>query len=149
MSAGTRYRIDQTPDRLKRCTWVSPDGRVFLELPHTIPWYYTAAALTLYQGVEQGMNPDYDFLVKAISSVSDVPGTLIQIQWPDGRFLSNPGLPVYDFIGVGLRGWVLENPEILPRGSKVKLQVDNSANGSAVNLDLFFEGVLRIPMVTE
>lgn len=144
-----RYRIDETPDQLAGCTWTSPEGRVFLELPHAMPWYYTAAGSTLYQGIEQGMNPDYDFIVKAICAVIDVPVTLIQIQWPDGRFLSNPGLPMYDFIGTGLRGWVLENPELIQRGEKIKLQVDNSANASAVNLDLFFEGLLRIPMVNQ
>ena len=96
------------------------------------------------------MSAQYDFVINGISAVVDVTGddeTLLQIQWPDGRYLSNPGLPVWDFIGTGLRGWVLENPEVIAHGSKVKLNIDNSGNGSNVNLGLFFEGVLRIPMV--
>lgn len=139
-----------TDYQLQACAWTSPEGAAFLELPHTIPWYFTAAAGTAYPGVEQAMSAQYDFVVKGISAVVDFTGldeTLVQIQWPDGRFLSNPGLPVWDFIGTGLRGWVLENPELIAHGSKLKVNTDNSANFSAVNLALFFEGVLRIPMV--
>lgn len=139
-----------TDYQLQACSWTSPDGAMFLELPHTIPWYFAAAADTLYAGIEQAMSAQYDFVINGISAVVDVTGddeTLLQIQWPDGRYLSNPGLPVWDFIGTGLRGWVLENPEVIAHGSKVKLNIDNSGNGSNVNLGLFFEGVLRIPMV--
>lgn len=146
----SRYKISSAPDMLVGCTWRAPSGQLFLPLAHTIPWYFQAALSKAYQGIEQGMNADYDFLVKAIGAVVDTPGnntTLVQIQWPDGRYLSNPGLSVFDFIGTGLRGWGLDNPELIPRGAKVKLNVDNSGNSlSVVNLALFFEGVLLVPM---
>ena len=147
----TSFTVPKLTDmQFRACNWTSPAGADFLPLAHTIPWYFTAAATTLYQGIEQAMNSQYDFLVTGISAVVDVTGnneTLLQIQWPDGRFLSNPGLPVWDFIGTGLRGWVLENPELIPHGTKVKLNIDNSNNSSIVNLGLFFEGLLRVPMV--
>lgn len=139
-----------TDYQFQSCSWTSPEGATYLELPHTISWYFQALADTDYPGLEQAMSAQYDFVIHAIGAVVDVTGddeTLVQIQWPDGRFLSNPGLPVWDFIGTGLRGWNLENPELIAHGSKVKLNVDNTDNSSNVNLALFFEGVLRIPMV--
>lgn len=101
------------------------DGEEYLELPFTVPWYFLAAAGVSSEGLELAMSADYDFEVHAVSAVIGAPGPLAQIQWPDGRYLSNPGLPMFDFIGTGQRGFLLENPELIPRGAKVKVNVSN------------------------
>ena len=104
---------------------VIEDGEEFVELPFTVPWYFLAAAGVNSEGLELAMSADYDFEVRAVSAVIGAPGPLAQIQWTDGRYLSNPGLPVFDFIGTGERGFLLENPELIPRGAKVKVNVSN------------------------
>lgn len=148
--SGTFKQPQLTDYQFAGCVWTAPDGARFLLLPKTIVWYFRATSGTQTNGIEQSFDPDYDVLVKSIGGYeSNEAGDVcyVQVQWPDGRYLSNPGLPVWDFIGTGLRGFLLEQGEIIPRGQKVKFNVDNSGNEDDTDLALYFEGVVLIPMV--
>ena len=145
------FRIPKLTDyQLKGCIWQAPDGSKFLPMPYTVPWYFHAAASSIKLGVEQAFHSEFDFYINAIGGIQnkqDGDVTYIQVQWPDGRYLSNPGLPVWDFIGTGMRGFCIESGERVAHGSKVKLNVDNSGNDEDCDIALFFEGVLLVPMV--
>jgi len=134
--------------QLQSCTrWVSPDGVVYLELPYVLPFFKTVAAGAMVDDSELGTPPAYEFACKAIGSTGVTPGTLVQIQWPDGRYLSNPGVDFFSFVGTGRRGRLLDVPKRLRPASKIRLNIDNSGVAVASELEIYFEGVLRIPLV--
>jgi hypothetical protein len=93
------------------------------------------------------INSEFDFVAKVLSSTTLVAGVMLQVQWPGGRYLSRPGFSVFDFLGTGFRGRLIDEPETIARGDKVRLNIDATAAASDVNLALYFEGVLRLPMV--
>lgn len=125
--------------------WTAPDGTVYVPVPFVVPITFRAAAGVAYPGVEIGCDSEFDFEASVISAVVIVPGATVQVQWPDGRYNSNPGIPVYDFIGTGKRALLLDPPELIPRGDKIRLNIQGGAVDSTINL--FFEGVLKVPMV--
>jgi hypothetical protein len=134
--------------QLASCTrWVSPEGVVYLELPYVLPFYKRIAAAAVIDDSELGTPPGYEFAVKLISSTGVTPGTLVQVRWPDGRYLSNPGIDFFSFVGSGRRGRSFDVPKRLRPSSKIRFNLDNSSVGSAADLEIFFEGVLRIPLV--
>lgn len=135
--------------QLAGCTrWRSPDGVVYLELPHVISLYQALTAnQPILPDVQLGTPPEFDFVVKVVSYTGLTPGTLIQIQWPDGRYLSNPGVDAFSFIGTGKRGRLVSHFKTCPASSKIRVTFDNSAVSAASNTELHFEGVLRIPLV--
>lgn len=128
--------------------WTDPAGVEFLELPHTICVFTSVAGdAAIVPDYEQATPAEFDFLVKAISYTGLTPGTLIQIQWPDGRYLQSSPVDFFSFCGTGKRARWLEIPKLLPPNSKIRLTINNSAVGSQSNIEMYFEGVLRIPMV--
>ena len=127
--------------------WVSPGGMTFLELPHTVTTFTSIAAGVAVPEYEQGTPAEFEFLVKAISFTGITAGTLIQIQWPDGRYLQSKPVDFFSFVGTGKRARWLEAPKLCPPNSKIRLTIDNSAAGSQSDIELYFEGVLRVPMV--
>ena len=128
--------------------WSYPNGVEFFPVPFTIPVYETLQAdQAIVPDYEVATHSEYDFLVRVISYTGLTPGTLIQIQWPDGRYLSNAGVDVFSFYGTGKRGRLLEVPKLLPPNTKIRLTLDNSAVGSISNVELFFEGVLKVPFI--
>lgn len=135
--------------QLASCTrWVSPEGVVYLELPYVLPFFRTVAAGAMVDDAELGTPPGYEMACKAISSTGVTPGTLVQIQWPDGRYLSNPGVDFFSFVGTGRRAWSLaDTPKRLRPASKIRFNIDNSGVAVASELEIYFEGVLRIPLV--
>lgn len=135
--------------QLKTCTrWQAPDGTVYLPLTYTIPFYQTLAAnAAALADVEVGTHPEYGFLCKGITYTGVTPGTLLQIQWPDGRFLSAAPMDFFSFIGTGKRGRLVDPFKYLRPASKIRLNLDNSLVGSISNVELFFEGVILKPMV--
>lgn len=135
--------------QMKTCTrWQGPDNRVFLELPKTISLYQSFGANAApVPDIELGTPPNYDFICKVVSYTGITPGTIIQIQWPDGRYLSNPGVDAFSFWGTGKRGRLLSVHKRMPPSSKIRVTCDNSAVGSVSNVELHFEGVLRVPMI--
>ena len=143
------YRQMQLSDlQLQSCTrWVAPDGTVYLEVPYVLPFYRTMAAGTFADDSELGTPPEYEFAVKVISSTGTTPGTLVQIRWPDGRYLSNPGIDFFSFVGTGRRGRLMSVPKRLRPASKIRFNLDNSAVEVSSALEIFFEGVLRIQLV--
>jgi hypothetical protein len=129
--------------------FTDPSGVQILELPHTVPVFTSVAGdAPVVADYEQGTPAEFAFLVKAISFTGLTPGTLIQIQWPDGRYLQNSPVDFFSFCGTGKRARWLEAPKLCPPNSKIRLTIDNSAVGSQSDIELYFEGVLRIPMVT-
>jgi hypothetical protein len=146
----TEYRQLQLTDlQISACQrWQTPEGTQLFELPHILPFFQGFAAnLPLVTDVELGTPPEFDFVVKAIGNTSQTPGTLVQVQWPDGRYLSSAGVDVYSFWQTGKRGRLLDRPKRMPPSSKIRLSVDNSAVGSISNQELYFEGVLLVPMI--
>lgn len=144
------YRQLELSDlQIQSCSrWRDPSGREFLELFHVIPFYLTLQAdAAPLQDVELGINSEFDFVCCAIDYTGQTAGTLVQIQWPDGRYLSQTGVDVFNFIQTGKRGRLVDPKKVCERGSKIRLNIDNSAVGEASSLELFFEGVLRIPMI--
>jgi len=132
--------------QLKSCTkWVA-NGQALLPIPHVIPFYYYAQTGQMYSDVELATPSEGPFVCKVISSTGTVPGTIVQIQWPDGRYLSNPGIDFFSFVGTGRRGRLVYPHKILPRTSKIRLNLDNT-NGANANMEIFFEGLLLMPMV--
>jgi hypothetical protein len=134
--------------QLASCTrWVAPDGVVYLELPYILAFYKTIAAGAVADDSELGTPPAYELAVKGISSTGITPGTLVQVQWPDGRYLSNPGCDFFSFVGTGRRAWCISNPKRLRPNSKIRFNIDNSAVLVSADLEIYFEGALRIPLV--
>lgn len=134
--------------QIEACSlWKDPAGVSYLEVPHVVPFYFVIAAGATKEDVELGTPAEFAFRCKVVSSTCLTPGTLIQIQWPDGRYLSNPGIDFFSFVGTGRRGRNLEHPKVFPPSSKIRFNLDNSAVAVDSELELFFEGVLLVPMV--
>ena len=128
--------------------WTAPNGTVFIELPHTLAVYTTLAAnAPIVTDYEQATPPEFSFFAKAISNTGLTPGTLVQVQWPDGKYLSNVPVDAFSFWGTGKRARWLEIGKLCPPSSKIRLTFDNSAVDAESDVEMFFEGVLRIPMV--
>lgn len=134
--------------QLASCTrWVAPDGVVILELPTVLPYFRTVNAGAIIDDAELGTPASYPFLCKAICFTGVTPGTLIQVQWPDGRYLSNPGVDFFSFVGTGRRARLVRPHKLMQPSSKIRLNIDNSGVGTAADLELYFEGVFRVPLV--
>lgn len=128
--------------------YTTPQGLQILPLPWTLPGYVSLTALQApVPDFEIGTHPEFPFLVRAISYTGLVPATLIQVQWPDGKYLSNAPVDFFSFVGTGKRGRYLEVPKLCPPQSKIKLNLDNSAVSSNSDVEVYFEGCLLIPLV--
>lgn len=124
-----------------------PNGSQILELPWTVPVFTSVAALTTVEDFEVSTHPEFAFEVKAVSYTGLVPGTLIQIQWPDGLYLQNTPVDFFSFCGTGKRARWLEVPKLCGTNAKIRLNINNSAVDQQSDIELYFEGVLKIPMV--
>jgi hypothetical protein len=127
------------------CNWKAPEGVLYLPLPFVLPFYRRLGAGRIIPDVEIS-TPEFPFEVRVISSTGQTPGTLLQVQWPDGRYLSNPGFDLWGFVGTGRRGRLIDPYKLLPAASKIRLNFDNT-NGAQADLELFFEGSIRVPLV--
>ena len=128
--------------------WTAPNGTKYIELPHTVCVFTSLTAnQPIVTDYEQATPPEFWFLAKAVSYTGLTPATLVQIQWPDGKYLSNVPVDLFSFCGTGKRARWLEYPKLCPPNSKIRLTLDNSAVDSESDVQLFFEGVLRVPMV--
>lgn len=127
--------------------WTLPSGIVKLALPRVIPFYQLIRAGQILNDLEVGTPPENDFVCKVVSSTGVTPGTLVQIQWPDGRYLSNPGLDFFSFVGTGKRGRLISPHKFLPKNSKIRFNLDNSGVGSDANMEIYFEGILLVDLV--
>ena len=129
-------------------TFKDPSGTQYLELPHTVCVFTTVGAnAAIIPDYEQATPPEFPFLVKMISYTGLTAGTLIQIQWPDGRYLQNTPVDFFSFCGTGKRARWLEAPKMCPPNAKIRLTIDNSQVDAQSDIELYFEGVLRVPMV--
>lgn len=148
MNASPFRQVQLSDLQLKSCMrWTDPDGVVHLEVPYVLPFYRSIAAGAFADDSELGTPPEYEFVCKVIGNTGVTPGTLIQIRWPDGRYLSNPGVDFFSFVGTGRRGRLLDVPKRLRPASKIRFNIDNTGVGSAADLEIYFEGALRIPLV--
>lgn len=127
--------------------WADPGDTVYLPLPFVVP--YTALLESGEMSFpEVAFHPEYDFEVRLISGRAPLPGPSYQLQWPDGRYLQNDQVSVFDFLGTGMRARGLDPFEIVPRGQKCRLQLTNfSESEDPISLSLWFEGVLRVPLI--
>lgn len=128
--------------------WTAPNGVTFLELYQVVPVFTSVGAnVQPIVDYEVGTPPEFAFLVKAISYTGVTPGTLIQVQWPDGRYLQQSPVDFFSFCGTGRRARWIEGGKLCPPNSKIRLKIDNSLVDAQSDIELYFEGVLRIPMV--
>jgi hypothetical protein len=143
--------------QLRACSlWTDPDGSQYLPVYKCLPFYFVAPAnpptTTPIQDTELGTPPRYRFLCKVISAAfsqtanPSIPTPKIQIQWPDGRYLSNPALPVFSFVGTGKNGRLVWPHKMCPPSSKLRMNVDNTASTVAYQVQMFFEGCLLVPL---
>jgi len=129
--------------------WTAPSGTQYLELPHILPYFNQVGAGDVLDGEEIGTPAEYPFVCKAIGFTGLTPGTLIQIQWPDGRYLSNPGVDFFSFVRTGRLGRLIDPFKAMPANSKILMNINNSGQDVAANLEIYFEGCLRIPLVSQ
>jgi hypothetical protein len=135
--------------QLATCTrWLNPSGVTVLPVAHTIPFFYQIAANTAADAVELATHAEFPFLLKVLSFTGVTPGTLIRLQWPDGRYLSNPGVDFFSFMRTGKLGRLIDPHKRLPPAQKIRLDIDNSAVGTAAVIELYLEGVLEVPLVS-
>jgi hypothetical protein len=128
--------------------WSNPSGVQYLELPHVVPVFTSIGAnVAPIADYEVGTPAEFAFLVKCLSYTGLTPGTLIQVQWPDGRYLQSNPVDMFSFCGTGKRARWLERPKLCPPNTKIRLKLDNSLVGSQSDIEMYFEGVLRVPMV--
>jgi hypothetical protein len=111
------------------------------------PLFQLVAAGVFVDDLELGTPPEFEFCCKVLSFSGITPGTLVQVQWPDGRYLSNPGVDLFSFVGTGRRGRLINPHKRMPPASKIRFNIDNRTVGQDVNLELYFEGVLRVPLM--
>lgn len=128
--------------------WTAPNGTKYLELYHVVPVFTSVAANALpIVDYEVGTPAEFAFVAKCISYTGLTPGTLIQVQWPDGRYLQSSPVDMFSFCGTGKRARWLEIPKVCPPDSKIRLKIDNSLVDVQSDIEMYFEGVLRVPMV--
>jgi hypothetical protein len=128
--------------------YTTPQGIKILPLPWTLPGYTSLLAdQAPYPDFEIGTHPEFPFVVRQISYTGLTAGTLIQVQWPDGKYLQNTPVDFFSFCGTGKRARYLERPKLVPPQSKIRLNLDNSAVGSNSDVEIYFEGCLLIPLV--
>lgn len=129
--------------------WTLPSGVTKLAVPHTIPLYTEGPAPgALFPGIEISTPPDHDFICKVVSSTIITPGMLIRIQWPDGRYLSNPGIDFFKFVGTGRRGRLISPHKYLERAAKIKIDISAASTASPTGyVEIYFEGVLLVDLI--
>lgn len=137
-----------TDYQLQGCNkWTLGTTVTKLAIPHTLAFYQQILNGAVLNDVEIATPAEHDFICKVVSSTGVTPGTLVQIQWPDGRYLSNPGVDFFSFVGTGRRGRLITPHKLCRKSSKIKLNLDNSLVGSTANLEIYFEGVLLVDLV--
>src|SRR5271170_2170643 len=101
--------VELSNQQIAACSpWTNPANTQTLPVPFVLPFFLAVAAGAILSDIELGTPTEYDFVCKVISSTGVTPGTLIQIQWPDGRYLSNPGVDFFSFVGTGKRGRLVD-----------------------------------------
>jgi hypothetical protein len=146
----SEYRqLELTDLQVSACSrWRDPAGREFLELPNMIPFFRVVPGGASLFDVELGIPAEFDFLCKAIGAVTDgTIGMVTRIQWPDSRYLQASPIDFQRFCRTGKRGRLIDPHKLCEKGQKIRLSLDNTANEEQVGIELYFEGVLRIPMV--
>lgn len=147
MNTPALRQMELTDLQIKACTvWRAPDKVVYLELPYVSPLFQFVAGGAFIDDLELGTPSEFPFLCKVVSFTGVTPGTLVQIQWPDGRYLSNPGVDMFSFVGTGRRGRLIRPHKLMDPASKIRFNIDNRGAGDT-NLELYFEGVLRVPLM--
>jgi hypothetical protein len=126
--------------------WVQPTGSKILPVTYTIPFYFPMTAGQVYEDVEQAISTPgkYPFVLRAIGAFLTGPGTTVRFQWPNGRYLSNVGIPIFGYVGTGKRGRLID-PIVKMKDTEVILMDIDNTNGETGQLCIFFEGVVLVP----
>jgi len=147
MSTKPLVPLELTDEQIVACAgFTAPDGATFLELPAVLSFVQTFTANAQpVEDLELGTFPSWDFVVCSVEYTGVTPGTIVQIQWPDGRYLMNPGIDAFSFIGTGKRGRLVDPEKLLRKQSKIRINVDNSNVGESSTVELYFYGYVRVP----
>lgn len=126
--------------------WVQPSGSRILPVTFTIPFYFPLEAETVYEDLEQAISTPgkYPFVLRAVGAFLAEPGPLVRFQWPNGRYLSNVGIPLFGYVGTGKRGRLIDPVVKMKDTDVIRIDVDNST-GPTQQLCIFFEGVVLVP----
>lgn len=133
--------------QLTTCTRWQENNAYYLQLPHVLSFYGQYSANQPPIPDREIGTPAFIFVCKVVSFTGVTPASIIQIQWPDGRYLTNPGIDMFSFCGTGKRGWLLDSPKRMAPNSKIRISVDNSLANSVADIELHFEGVILAPLV--
>ncbi len=136
-----------TAAKLRACIPYNCDKGKFLQLPFVPFFQHTIVNGTgVYfqeSGLEQGFPPEYDFLVHGLGSIVSLPYMYARIQWPNGHYLSQNPVDMFNFGGTGRNGRLFTEPIFIPKGDTARIDVGTQQ--AAATLQLFFEGCILIP----
>lgn len=136
-----------TAAKLRACVPYECDQGKFLQLPCTSVFQFTivngTGAYFSVPGLEQSFSAEYPFLVHGLGSIVSLPYTYARIQWPNGHYLSQVPVDLWNFGGTGRNGRLLTKPVFIPAKDLARLEVGTQQSQST--LQLFFEGCLLIP----
>jgi len=125
--------------------WLPPSGAKILPVPFTIPFLFQVTAAQQFSLEQAVATPGgYPFSLRAIGGWVAVPGPTIRFQWPNGRYLSPVGIPLFGFFGTGKSGRLLDKPVRIEHTEVIRMDIDNTS-GATQNIAIFFEGVVLIP----
>lgn len=134
-------------------TWTAPNGAVFLELAHTLVFPVVVPANTTMAAQQQPTDAHFVFVLRQISvyepppSGGGSPALLYgRFQWPNGHFLSQQAEDLTDFYGIGQYARWVGDLELAP-ASVIRITDLQNTTGTDQVLYIFFEGILRIPLV--
>jgi|SRR5882672_2557462 len=130
--------------------WVQPSHSKILPVTFTIPFIFALTAGQTYEGVEQAISTPgkNTFCLRAIGVFLAAPGPTVRFQWPNGRYLSPIPIPVFNYIGTGKRGRLIDPVVKMKDADVIRMDIDNSAGGTQ-QLAIFFEGVVLVPFETD
>ena len=136
-----------TAAKLRACVPYECDRGRFLQLPCVPVFQYTitndTGAYFSVPGLEQGFPPEFNFLCHGIGSIASLAYTYARIQWPNGHYLSQNPVDMFNFCGTGRNGRLFEEPVFIQKGETVRIEVGTQQ--AASTLQLFFEGCILIP----
>jgi len=102
---------------------------------------FAAAPSSLLSTVQVTVTGDTTWMLRAISSYITVPvGLVMQVQFPDGKFLFHNLADIRSIGGFGSWRYPFTQPKACPPGTKIQINFGDSAAGTAQAVPLLLEG---------
>lgn len=102
---------------------------------------FAAAPSSLLSTVQVTVTGDTTWMLRAISSYITVPvGLVMQVQFPDGKFLFHNLADIRSIGGFGSWRYPFTQPKACPPGTKITISFGDSAAGTAQAVPLLLEG---------